>query len=204
VANVAVIAMEPLFIGSHVAADFLNTAFEPDGGHVETIGNGREFFAWLVIAKLLDDDKAARLMRRLGAKGVDSAAAEARKLREWARDWLERWRKTPNANYDDDLKTLNSYLVRESRSRQVVKTKDGLFLSTQTQVDSVEELLALPAAAIASLLTEEDASLLRTCAGPGCTLWFLDRTKAHRRLFCSAATCGNRAKVAAFRERQKE
>jgi len=25
------IILEPLFIGSHLAADFLNTAFEPDG-----------------------------------------------------------------------------------------------------------------------------------------------------------------------------
>jgi predicted RNA-binding Zn ribbon-like protein len=54
------------------------------------------------------------------------------------------------------------------------------------------------------LITQEDASLLKSCSGSGCTLWFLDRTKAHRRLFCSATACGNRAKVAAFRQRQRE
>jgi predicted RNA-binding Zn ribbon-like protein len=33
--------------------------------------------------------------------------------------------------------------------------------------------------------------------------WFLDQTKAYKRRFCSAAVCVNRAKVAAFRERQR-
>jgi predicted RNA-binding Zn ribbon-like protein len=46
--------------------------------------------------------------------------------------------------------------------------------------------------------------VLKWGAGAGCTLWFVDRTKAHRRIFCSATTCGNRAKVAAFRQRQRE
>ena len=48
---------------------------------------------------------------------------------------------------------------------------------------------------------QEDPALLKACAGADCTLWFMDRTKAHRRMFCSATACGNRAKVAAFRRR---
>jgi predicted RNA-binding Zn ribbon-like protein len=198
------IIVEPLFIGSHPAADFLNTAFEPDGQHHEMIGDGRAFLGWLVTAKLAEQGNASRLMRRLGAKGADALAAEARKLREWAREWLLRWRNAPNRDYGDELKTLNSYLSRESRCRQIVSTKEGLALDSRTSIDTADEVLAVLAAQIASLVTEEDPALLRSCAGPGCTLWFVDRTKAHRRLFCSASTCGNRAKVAAFRERQKE
>ena len=47
-------------------------------------------------------------------------------------------------------------------------------------------------------------ALIKRCAGTDCSLWFVDRTKAHGRMFCSAAACGNRAKVAAFRQRQRE
>ena len=65
-------------------------------------------------------------------------------------------------------------------------------------------ILALIASHVATLITHESPDLLKTCTGPDCTLWFIDRTKAHRRMFCSAAGCGNRAKVAAFRERQRE
>lgn len=196
--------MEPLFLGGHPAADFLNTSFEPDGEHIETIGDGRAFIAWLVAAELIDEAQGAKMSRRLGVKGADAAAADARKLREWARGWLERWRKSPNAGYEEELETLNAYLSRESLRREVVAGKEGLQLRSHAQLDDSDAILGLLAATIAALVTEEEPSLLRTCAGPACTLWFLDRTKAHRRLFCSAATCGNRAKVAAFRERQKE
>jgi predicted RNA-binding Zn ribbon-like protein len=195
--------MTPLLLGGHAGIDFLNTAFAPDGERVETIGDGAALAGWLAAANLMSEAQTTRLLRRLGAKGADSAAAQARKLREWARTWLERWRKSPHADYRPELATLNDYLSKEATSRRVVRTDDGLTWETQSQVDTAEELLALLAATIASLITEEDPQLLRTCAGPGCTLWFIDRTKAHRRLFCSAATCGNRAKVAAFRERQK-
>jgi predicted RNA-binding Zn ribbon-like protein len=56
---------------------------------------------------------------------------------------------------------------------------------------------------IAALITKEQPSLVKDCAGSTCTLWFLDQSKAHRRLFCSPSACGNRAKVAAFRDRQR-
>jgi predicted RNA-binding Zn ribbon-like protein len=196
--------MTPIFLGGHAGIDFLNTAFEPDGERVETIGDGAALAAWLVEANLMSEPQTARLMRRLGTKGADAAAANARKLREWARTWLERWRKSPRADYRAELATLNDYLSKEATSRQVVHTEDGFRFETQAQIDTAEELLALLAATLASLVTEEDPQLLRSCAGPGCTLWFVDRTKAHRRLFCSAATCGNRAKVAAFRERRQK
>jgi predicted RNA-binding Zn ribbon-like protein len=195
--------MDPLFIGSHTAIDFLNTALAPDGQPVETIGDGHAFVRWLVSANLLDETQAGRLQRRVGAKGVDAAAAEAREFREWAREWLLRWRRAPAANYTKELETLNQWLAHETQHREVIVTDKGPEWIVHSHADSAEEILALLAAQIAAFVVEEDASLLKTCAGPGCTLWFLDRTKAHRRLFCSNAACGNRAKVAAFRKRQR-
>jgi predicted RNA-binding Zn ribbon-like protein len=196
--------MEPLFIGSHPAIDFLNTALTPNGEQIELIGDGRSYLAWLVAAKLLDDEQAAKLLRRMGVKGADAAAAQARALREWARSWLARWRAAPRRDYSDEIERLNEYLAGEITRREVVRGDDGLELITRAQVESADALLALLANEIADLITQEDGSLLKSCSGAGCTLWFLDRTKAHRRVFCSTATCGNRAKVAAFRNRQRE
>jgi predicted RNA-binding Zn ribbon-like protein len=196
--------MEPVFIGSHPAVDFLNTSLTPNGEQIEVIGDGRSFFAWLVAAKLIDDGQTGKLLRRMGVKGADAAAAQARHLREWARSWLERWRSAPNRDYSLEIEKLNKYLAMEVSRREIVRTDQGIELTTRSQVESADELLALLAFQIATLITQEDASLLKSCSGSGCTLWFLDRTKAHRRLFCSTATCGNRAKVAAFRDRQRE
>lgn len=196
--------MSPIFLGSHVAVDFLNTAFEPNGEKIETIGSGKEFLDWLGAAELLDEPQAARLQRKLGARGLDAAAAEARKLRDWARLWLTRWRASPSRDYSAELDVLNRYLAARTTCHEVIRTKDGLRMIERSQLESGDDLLGLLAEHIGKLVTQEDPSLLKSCTGSGCTLWFLDRTKAHRRLFCSAATCGNRAKVAAFRERQRE
>jgi predicted RNA-binding Zn ribbon-like protein len=193
--------VQPLFLGGHPAMDFLNTRFGPEGRQKETIGSGRALLAWLVAAKLLDAATAARLSRRLGDEVLDAAAAEARRFREWARGWLARWRTAPRRDYADELAVLNKLLARETCHHQVLAEGRDLKWVARPRLDNADALIALIAAQVAALVTAENASLVRSCAGPDCSLWFLDRSKAHRRMFCSAAACGNRAKVAAFRAR---
>lgn len=195
--------MPALFLGGHPAVDFLNTRMAPQGVSTELIGDGHAFLRWLVDAGLLDEAAAARARRRLGAAGLDEAAHHARALREWTRSWFERWREAPDAPCVAELRHLNSWLARGPRHREVIVDASGPTLVERCGFDAPDELVALVAGAIAVLFTTESASLLKHCAGQGCTLSFLDRTKGHRRLFCSAAACGNRAKVAAFRERRR-
>lgn len=44
---------------------------------------------------------------------------------------------------------------------------------------------------------------LKACAGEGCRSVFYDRSKNHSGRWCSMSRCGNRAKVRAWRERQR-
>lgn len=195
--------MKPLFLGSHPALDFLNTSFSPRGETIELIGEGRSFVAWLVSAELLDASTATKLTRRFGAGALDAVAAEARGFRDWAGNWISRWRDAPNGDYKAELRRLNRLLERAKSYREAVVTKGGMQLIERCRIDSADELIVLVATQVALLITTEQPELVKRCAGTGCTLWFLDRTKGHGRLFCSAAVCGNRAKVAAFRERQR-
>lgn len=183
--------------------DFLNTTLSPQGTPIELIGDGQLFVEWLVSAGLLDARSVLKLKRRFSPSVLDAVAAEARKVRQWAGDWIARWRDAADDNYETELRRLNGLLERASCYREAVAAEDGLRLIECCHIDSADELIGLVAAKIALLLATEQPALVKRCAGPGCTLWFLDRTKAHRRLFCSAAVCGNRAKVAAFRERQQ-
>jgi predicted RNA-binding Zn ribbon-like protein len=167
------------------------------------IPNGEALLKWMIGAGLLEEDAARKLTRRLGSKALDAAAAQARKMRERTRRWLERWRRMPARHYGEELAALNAYLAGGRWQRKLVMTDEGLRVAEHWRLDTTEVLLALIAWQVAKLVTLEQPSLLKECAGTGCTLWFLDRTKSHRRRFCSAAVCGNRAKVAAFRERQR-
>jgi len=189
------------FVAGHPAIDFLNTAYAPGGVLVETIGDGGALLDWMMGAGLVDKDEAARLARRFTRKSLDAAAEEARTVREWARTWIEAWRANPARDYGDEIAALNKLLARESRGRELVANKRRLELIERPHFEDARELIAPIAVEIARLVTQEDPSLVKACAGTECTLQFLDRTKAHRRVFCSATACGNRAKVAAFRRR---
>ena len=199
-------AMKPLFLAGHPALDFLNTAFTPPtgGGPVEMIGDGQSFVAWLLEASLLNAGSASKVKRRFGANALDEVAGDARKFRQWASGWLERWRHAPDRNYAPELQRLNRLLEHGNSYREVVAVEARWKLVEHCRIDAARELLALPASQVALLITSEQPELVKRCAGADCILWFVDRTKAHRRMFCSAALCGNRAKVAAFRERARE
>jgi predicted RNA-binding Zn ribbon-like protein len=190
-----------LLVAGQPAIDFLNTAYAPGGLLVETIGDGRALLDWMVAAGLLEEREATALSRRFSRKTLDAAAQEARVVREWARTWLAAWRANPTRDYSGEIDVLNKLLARATGSHELTAIKKRFELIERPRYPDANALVARIALEIARVVVEEDPALLKACAGGDCTLWFLDRTKAHRRMFCSATACGNRAKVAAFRRR---
>lgn len=67
-----------------------------------------------------------------------------------------------------------------------------------------ETLLAFVAREAVLLLGSETTGRVRQCEGGECAILFLDISRAGRRRWCSMAACGNRHKVAAFRQREQE
>ena len=193
---------QAFFIGDHVALDFLNSIAAPRGEVIESIADGEAYLTWLADAGLLDRAEIPILLERHGGQALDQVAIAAQHLREWFRQVIAkpasaRWLNT------ETIAQLNPILATDNTHRQLEKSGSRLVLRERREYKQVWQLLVPVAHAIAALLTEGDPSLIKRCANPSCTLWFYDRTKAHRRRFCSAAVCGNRAKVAAFRERQR-
>jgi predicted RNA-binding Zn ribbon-like protein len=86
---------------------------------------------------------------------------------------------------------------------QVVRTRTGIELKENLANEEGCWLFRVAESA-AQFLSSGDPSLLRRCDSPGCILFFYDTTKNHARRFCSPATCGNRAKVAAYNARQRQ
>jgi len=62
-------------------------------------------------------------------------------------------------------------------------------------------LLAAVARSAAEIIVEGARARLRTCANPACGLFFSDKSRTHRRRWCSMAICGNRHKVSSFARR---
>lgn len=51
-----------------------------------------------------------------------------------------------------------------------------------------------------ALFTGEQARLIRQCANPRCLLLFVDASRPGKRRWCSMERCGNRAKIATYRQ----
>lgn len=197
-------AAGPVFLGGHAAVDFLNTYFSPQGEPVEVLSDGDSTLRWMILAGMITEAMADKLRRGLGAERLDALASELRAIRDWAGKWIARWRAQPTANYASELRRLNTLLRPHTCYQEVTAINGNFILTERFDVREVDSLIALIAMQIATLLTQGDPAQLKRCAGKDCTLWFLDKTKGHRRIFCSASACGNRAKVAAFRARQTD
>jgi predicted RNA-binding Zn ribbon-like protein len=191
--------------GDHPALNFLNTRSRPWGEQIELLASGRSFLDWLVSTDLIDSAERTRLARKFTAKELGETAAQARELREWLRGIVISW-----ADGDDAvalspgaMKRFNTILATDSQHFQLITTTDGSApeLLVRRHWEKADRLLTLPAASAADLLAHGDRDLIRLCDGPHCAIWFYDRTKSHRRRWCSVAVCGNRDKVKNHRVR---
>jgi predicted RNA-binding Zn ribbon-like protein len=67
----------------------------------------------------------------------------------------------------------------------------------------VAALLSSLARDAVHLFGGEDAEHVRQCEAPACTIFFVDTSRKRDRRWCSMAACGNKAKVAEFRQRKR-
>jgi predicted RNA-binding Zn ribbon-like protein len=98
-----------------------------------------------------------------------------------------------------DLETINSYASDEP---PVLVLRPDLSVA-RSATDPVRAGLAAVARNAIETIARH-ARDLRTCEGEGCGRFFLDRSRAKGRRWCSMQRCGNRVKVAAFRRRRSD
>ena len=185
------IATSKQTIGGHAALDLLNTVVLQNGQPVDSLDSDRAVLDW--IADYGSDNTSCTQF----TPGV--LLAKARELRETLRTLIG----DKKAGRHVDPQSINRWLAQGDSHLELVQITDGqLQLTRRRPVTTVEQLLAPIAEAAAELLTLKDFSVIRKCESPDCVLWFYDRTKGHKRRWCSMAVCGNRHKVSSFRKRQ--
>lgn len=205
----------PIFVADSPGLDFLNSIATPVDTEVEWIGSGKDLIAWLLQAGLAPPEAIAELRKTALPGEFDTIAAQARKLREWFREFVNAHKGRPlKPKVLHELEPLNRLLMRDAQFGQVVPREAGRKNSGQGEVAvsslawrrqrhwrSPDALLFPIANAMVRLVCEEDFRHVKACEGPRCTLIFLDRTRGHARRWCSMSVCGNRAKQAAHRQR---
>jgi predicted RNA-binding Zn ribbon-like protein len=179
------------FIGDNLAINFINTRRMFEGQLTDTLQSDSDVKSWL---KRLEVPVAKGTLTFSNGTLLQAA----RELREIALVAVQ----DRKSGKKPSLVALNRFLAR-GPSHAALTTDDAMNIR-ETRVyskETVEAFLAPIAEAIADLLADGDFDLVRHCEGHDCVLWFYDRTKGHRRRWCTSTGCGNRAKVAAFRAR---
>jgi len=86
-------------------------------------------------------------------------------------------------------------------SLRLVREQGGV--AGQRRRLNVQEALSAVARDAIDLLAGEPVSRLRECEAEDCTRLYIDASRGRRRRWCSAARCGNRARVSAHRARAR-
>lgn len=180
-----------LYLAGHAALDFLNTRMMVGQDLVDVLESGEDVLTWLRQSGLPVPAGHAETTPSLLLRS-------ARKLRESMRSLVEKRK----AGQRGDPSVLNHFLAAGRSYPQLVWDRQGSpKLDTVRRLNTSESILASVAEAAADLLTTADFKLVKHCEGADCLLWFFDQTKSHRRRWCSPQRCGNRHKVAAYRNR---
>ena len=198
-----------IFVADAPGLDFLNSVATPVDDEVDWISDGEGLLAWLEQAEMVPRTVLEAMRIQSTAIELDEIAAQARGLREWFREFVQKRKGKPlSAKSLRELEPLNQLLERDERYSEIVASErddETVFeFRENRRWHSAQSLLMPLAEAMAKLVCDEDFTQVKACEGPRCTLMFADHTRGHARRWCSMAICGNRAKVAAHRRRLKE
>jgi predicted RNA-binding Zn ribbon-like protein len=175
-----------VYVSGRPCLDFAGTVKHRDSIREELLTDPQRLSDWAVQAGLVDrpievtdNDLAAAIALREAGYRTIIARLDGRRPRSADVTLINEWAVQPR---------LTPRLHRNGSVR-----RDG----------SASQLLASLAADLLDLLADAEFENVKRCAHPGCTRLYLDSSRAKNRHWCGMSTCGNRAKVQAFRARQR-
>jgi len=157
------------------------------------------FMDWCVLKQIVPDEVAGTL-RQIAArqpKATGELMARVRELRQAIRNLLS------SSPADPDALVPITQARRRCGAHELVELV-GAVVTTRCAADPND--LGLPLCAISrsagGLLGSDAHARVRRCADESCGRLFIDESRNHTRRWCDMSSCGNRAKVRRFRQRQ--
>lgn len=184
--------MDEALIGEPLALDLLNT--RPAGA--DLLADVAGLRAWLTL-----ESEAGRELVDDPARAGTAELAAVREMRELAAVAIARARAAESVP-GVVLAELNAAMGAAPVVGELVREGGGTAYRRRREGGPAERLSAELAEVVAELMTDPVAvGAVRECAADDCVMLF--RAVNARRQWCSAARCGNRARVARHYQRQK-
>ena len=194
------------FNSGRLCLDFANTVrARPLSDRIESIATYADLLAWARQSTILTPGEAAALGEKARQQPGTAADALAQTLR--LREAIYGLFSALAAGLPppaSDLQTLNRAIGKAMSRAGVARSSGGAFeWSWPDSSPGLDRVAWWVARSAAELLTSNDLSSVRECAGYDCGWLFMDGTKNRSRRWCDMNTCGNRAKGRRHYERSR-
>lgn len=191
------------FIANNLSLDFVNTKIVSNGEPLDLLISFNDLLAWMIGGGLLSEPEAKSLLAKWSDNSkVQVLLKQAVALRQ---NLFASIRNIVGGGtvHQSTINEINILLQNKSGFFELKKKDEGFEKYYHFNFEKLENLLVPIAESAADLLCYGDLSLLKKCESKDCVLYFYDTSKNHKRRWCSMSACGNRAKAAAFYQRQK-
>jgi len=192
-----------LLVGNHLTLDFVNTKIAENGVPRDLLGGPEDVAAWAVAVRLLDLPRAKKLAKLWQGAGNRDEFEEVLRFRKVLHAMVEAIARGESVT-NPTLNVINAQLLKLNGHTEVLPSGEGFAKRFVLEIHEPSQLLGSVADASSNLLCYGNPAYVKKCENPACVLYFYDGTKNHSRRWCSMKACGNRTKVAAFYERQRQ
>lgn len=190
-----------VLLGGRLAVDFANAPSYPGAPCNEL--SWEELIGFLEAARIVSPERRDQLLSlpETDPRSAYALLTHATQLRDALREIFTALVKhEPIAA--GRTKPINDVL-RITEGHDELTQIDGRWkLQFVAREAGLDWLLAAVARSAAEIVLEGEAAKVRVCANPACGLFFCDKSRTHKRRWCSMAICGNRNKVASFARRR--
>jgi predicted RNA-binding Zn ribbon-like protein len=183
---------------------FVNTLAYDHDQPLEFLPDTDALVAWLRSTKLLSERAASTERASLRDDPAEAARRMERfvHLRQVIRSISEELveERQPSRT---NVRELNHVLRHGLHFHQLEMNADGTAYGLARVGDRLDQARATIAGTLADFVATGPVDRLRICANTGCREVFIDRSPTGRRRWCDMRTCGNQAKAARHRARQR-
>ena len=189
-------------IGGELCLDFANTLY----GHAEVIHeylfDYRDLVLWSRHVGILTPQKTEKFLSKWERVPAESEAVFRRAIQ--LRETLFRIFASlahAEALQENDVSQLNGFWLESQAHSRLVQTEAGFALEWEAG-DTFDSLLWPITRSAVELLTSDELKYVKQCGR--CDWLFVDRSRNHKRRWCSMSACGNRVKMARRYAREKQ
>lgn len=193
-------------VAGDLALNFANTESGRGGGHhLNHLKSAQDVLIWAQHAHVITTAAAQqgyRLVedRRAVAEKIFQGAVSLRSAIYDINSAFVAGRKPDETS----LKVLAGRHCETLGSAKLVRQGARYAWAWSCDDDLAAAVLGPIAKAAVNLLTRQDRSRIKQCAGNHCGWLFFDATKNNSRCWCDMSVCGNRSKIKAMRARKRQ